>query len=167
MEQWEQELPTVMTQLFTLQQAQVAAAGRLITQLQILAVVAAAPEHKWLPLLLVPQGKETTAEQHPELTLAAVAVVRALSEAMRSLALLAVLVVPEQHGRKMVWTTQAAEAVVVNKLLVERLAALVVAVTAQTQPDLQQSRLPEMSTLAAAAVVAQLRRALQQVAAAS
>jgi hypothetical protein len=50
-----------------------------------------------------------------QLTPAAAVVALALSETMRSLALLAVLVVPDQHGRKTVWPMQAAVVVVVHK----------------------------------------------------
>jgi len=73
----------------------------------------------------------------------AAVVVLALSEAMLLLALLAVLVVPDQHGRKTVWTMAEAVVQVVNKLRERLLAVPVVAVTEETTQDHQPTQLPE------------------------
>ena len=135
-------------------------AAHLRLHLQILVAVAVEAAHNKLLRLPVLLDKETTAEREQELTPAAEAVVLALWEAMLLPARLAVLVVPDQHGRKIVWTMPAAEAVVVNRPLVEHLAAQVVAVTAQTTLAHQQSQLPELSTLAAVAAADQVVRAL-------
>lgn len=121
-----------------------AVADHLHIRPQILVVVVVEEAHKALPRLPGLPDKETTAEQDQELTPAAAAVVLALSEAVRLLALLAVLVVLDQHGLKTVWTMQAAAAVVVNKPWEERLAVLVVAATAQTTRELQRFLLPEL-----------------------
>jgi hypothetical protein len=162
-----QEAAPVVQLLSTRRRAWAAAEVPPHIQPGILVVVAVDPVPWTLARLPVLPDKETTAEQDQELTPAAVAVVLALWEAMLRLARLVVPVVPDQHGRKMVWTTPAAVAVVVNKPPVERSAVRVVVVTAQTTLAPQQSRLPEPSTLAAVAAADQVVRLRLLVAAAS
>ena len=88
-------------------------------------------------------GKAMLAEVRLHLTLAAVVVVQVLWEAMLLPALLAVPVVPGQPGQKMVWTTPAAVAVVLNKLRERLLVALAAAATEETTQDHQPTQLPE------------------------
>jgi hypothetical protein len=74
---------------------------------------------------------------------AAAVVVQARWETIQRLALLAVLVVPGQHGQKMVWTTQVVAEAVVNKPREWLLAVPVVAVTEETTQVPQPTQLPE------------------------
>jgi hypothetical protein len=74
---------------------------------------------------------------------AAVVEVRALRETIQLLARLVALVVPGQHGRKMVWTTQAVAEAVVNNPPECLLAVPVVEVTEETTQAPQPTQLPE------------------------